>query len=251
MEGRPSLPVLTLLAFVLLGCAGKPSYDPWLAPRDSFLTSTRTIALSPIRVPDDLEQPAPVEATFDSLITEALRAAGFAVVSPDIVSDIWGHGADSVGGYYDPMTGRQDTSKLNPLRRYLKQRLREEHGAEAVLFPEINVVDAPYSDGTATWDGTSQAVAGFFKVLLAAIANTDLPAGTAQGLSLYVQIESVEGGVVFTNSGGIELLAKPTGDGSRLNWVPREKLFVDRQRNEKAVRVALGSLVTREAKTPP
>lgn len=172
------------------------------------------------------------------------------MVSPDIVSDIWGHGADSVGGYYDPMTGRQDTTKLNLLRRYLKQRLRDEHGADAILFPEITVVDAPYADGTATWDGTSQAVARFLTVLLRAIANSDLPAGTAQALSLYVQLESVDGGIVFTNSGGIELWAKPTGDGSSLNWVPREKLLLDRKRNQKAVWIALGPVLEREGGAP-
>ncbi|MBI2073181.1 MAG: hypothetical protein HYW52_04345 [Gemmatimonadetes bacterium] len=129
MSGRSALPFLTVLALVLPGCAGKATYNPWLVPRESFLAGTRIIALSPIRVPDDLEQPGPVEAMFDSLI------------------------------------------------------------ADAVLFPEIAVVDAPYADGTATWDGTSQAVAGFFTVLIAAIANSDLPAGTAEGLSLDVQIE--------------------------------------------------------------
>ncbi len=244
------LSVLTLLALAPLGCAGKASYDPWLVPRERFLASTRTIALSPIDVPDELEQPEPVLAIFDSLITEALCAAGFAVVPAGVVSDIWGHGTDSVGGYYDPKTGRQDTTKLNPLRRYLKQRLRAEHGADAILFPEIIVVDAPYADGTATWDGTSQAVAGFLRVLLSAITSNTLPAGTAQGLSLDVQVESVEGGVVFTNRGGIELWAKPDRDGSQLNWVPRDQLFLHPDRNRKAVRLALGSVLTREGAAP-
>ncbi len=250
MGCRAELPVFTVLAFFLLGCGGKPAYDPWLVPRENFLARTRMIALSPLDVPDDLEQPEPVATLFDSLLTEALQEAGFGIVPADVVSDIWGHGTDSVGGYYDPMTGRPDTSKLNPLRRYLKRRLREEHGADAILFPEISVVDAPYADGTAKWDGTSQAVTGFLAALLSAIANTQLPAGTAQGLSLDVQLESVEGGVVFTNRGGIELWAKPDRDGSQLNWVPRDKLFLDAKRNRKSVRVALGSILAREGSAP-
>ncbi len=248
MRSRRALPSFTLLALVLPGCAGKASYDPWLVPRDSFLAGTRVIALSPLKVPEELDEPAPVEALFDSLITDGLRAAGFSVVPSDVVSEIWNHGADSVGGYYDPMTGRPDTSRLNPLRRDFKRRLRDEHGAQAVLFPEVLVVEAPYADGQASWDGTSQAVTGLFKVLVSAIANTELPAGTAEGLSLDVQIESVEGGAVFNHRGGIELWAKPSGDGSRLNWVPREKLFLDAKRNQKAVRLALGSVLTPEEK---
>ena len=250
--GRRRVRVLAVLAFALLGCAGHQAFDPWLVPRDSFLAGTDTIALSPLGLPDALEQPDPVQATFDSLITDALRAAGFVVVPSDIASDIWNHGADSIGGYYDPMTGDPDTSKLNPLRRYFKRRLRQEHGADAVLFPEVVVVDAPYSGGSAAWDGASQSVAGFFRVLLSAIDGTDLPAGTADGLSLDVQIEGTDdgAGAVFDNRGGIELWSKPNRDGSRLDQVPREKLFVDRERLRKSVRIALRSLLQGEERAP-
>ena len=162
MRRRSILPVFVFLALLLSGCAGNPSYDPWLVPRDSFLARTRAIALSPIQVPEDLEEPGPVEAMFDSLIANALRAAGFSAI------------------------------------------------------------------------------------LLSAIANSQMPAGAAEGFSLDVQIESVDGGVVYTNRGGIELWAKPSGDGSRLNWVPRERLFADRKRCEKAVRIALEPVLKRE-----
>jgi hypothetical protein len=235
--------MVMLDALLLWGCAGNPSYDPWLVPRDTFLARTRTIALSPIRLPEDLEDPEPVESLFDSLIGNALRGAGYSVVSSDIVAEIWNYGADSIGGYYDEMTGEPDTSRLNPLRRYFRQRLRDEHGAQAVLLPEVVVVDAPYSDGQARWDGTSQSVAGFLAVVLSAITNHEMPAGTAEGLSLDIQIEGVDGGVIYTNRGGIELWAKPSGDGRELNWVPREELFARRERCEKAIRAALGAIL--------
>ncbi len=242
MNGVTKLPRVVLLAWVLGACAGKAHYDSWLVPRDSVLAATHTIALSPVRLPDDLEDPDPVAALFDSLLTDALRAGGFTVVPSDIVSEIWNHGADSIGGYFDPMTGRADSSKLNPLRRYFKQRLRAEQGADLVLFPEIVAVDAPYADGQASWDGTSQAVAGWFKILVSAIANEELPAGTAAALSLDVQIESIDGGSVFNHRAGLELWAKPGRDGD-VSWVPRERLFLDQKRNAKAVRLALASLL--------
>ena len=242
MKGGTELPWVVLLAWVLAACAGKARYDPWLVPRDSVLAATHTVALSTVRVPDDLEDPDPVAALFDSLLTDALRTGGFAVVPSDIVSEIWNQGADSIGGYFDPMTGQPDTSKLNPLRRYFKQRLRSEQAADLVLFPEIVLVDAPYADGQASWDGTSQAVAGWFKILISAIANSRLPAGTAEALSLDVQVESIDGGSVFNQRAGLELWAKPDGDGD-LSWVPRERLFLDQKRNAKAVRLVLASLL--------
>lgn len=132
MRRRSTPRLWSVLALVLGSCAGNPRYDPWLVPRDSFLADTRVIALSPLRVPDDLEQPEPVEMLFDSLITSELRAAGFWVIPSDIVSEVWNDGADSIGGYYDPMTGLADTSKLNPLRRYYQRRLACRDGGGAL-----------------------------------------------------------------------------------------------------------------------
>ena len=68
----------------------------------------------------------------------------------------------------------------------------------------------------------------------------------AQDSDYAFLFESVEGGAVFSHRGGIELWAKPNGDGSRLDWVPREELFRNRERCEKAVRIALGTVVQRE-----
>ena len=59
---------------------------------------------------------------------------------------------------------------------------------------------------------------------------------TTPAFSLEVQIEHLDGEVMYVNRGGIEVWARPGGQR-----VPRSALFQDMERNVKAVRTALGS----------
>ena len=235
------------LVGLLAACGGKTTYDPWLTPQQDFAGTVHAMAVVSVEPPDDLEDPTPVEATFDSLLIAELVGAGFRVVSSQVTGDLWGGLVDSVGGYYDPFTGRQDTSKYNPLRRAWMRILREEHGADAVLFPSIVVVDAGVSDWKASWDGTSQRVQSIFSAALRAIAGEE-NAATTPALSLEVQIEDMDGEVVYVNRGGIEVWEKPaSGRGEGYREVPRSELFRDAERNTRAVRLALGSILTGNA----
>src|SRR5207247_9880796 len=99
-------------ALMAAGCAGK-RYDPWLVPEEQFAASVRTIALVSTEVPEDLEDPDPAQATFDSLLAAELRAAGFTVVRAAVTAAVWRRLVDSVGGYYDPSTRRESTSRYH------------------------------------------------------------------------------------------------------------------------------------------
>lgn len=227
------------------GCGSK-RYDPWLVPQERFSATVRTIALVSTDLPEDLEDPDPAQATFDSLLAAELRAAGFNVVGPAVTREIWGRLVDSVGGYYDPFTGRKDTTKYHPVRRAWSRILSETHGADAALFPAIIVVDARVVDWKATWDGTSQTVEPWGRVLLdmlgavaSGLSGTEPPhrgERTTPAFSLEVQVERLDGEVMYVNRGGIEVWARPGG-----RRVPRRALFQDMERNVKAVRAALGT----------
>ena len=239
-------PICAVVAALMAAGCGRNRYDPWLVPEEQFAATVRTIALVSTEMPEDLEDPDPAQATFDSLLAAELRAAGFIVVTPAVTREIWGRLVDSVGGYYDPFTGRKDTTKYHPVRRAWRRILRETHGADVALFPGIIVVDARVVDWKATWDGTSQTVEPWGKVVLrvlGAVANglagTEPPdpgERTTPAFSLEVQIEHLDGEVMYVNRGGIEVWARPGGQR-----VPRSALFQDMERNVKAVRAALGS----------
>ncbi len=243
---------LTCLAVTLIaaGCRGMQQYDPWVQPQARFATAVRTIALVATEAPDGLDNPDPAQALFDSLLAAELQAAGFSVASVTATGAIWERLVDSVGGYYDPFTGRKDTTRLNAVQRSWQQILRDTLGADAALFPRIVVVDALVRDGKANWDGASQWVWSWRQTLAAVVeALMDGLAGaqpqqpseeTTPALSLEVLIEGLDGQLMYENRGGIEVWAKPGGLP-----IPRAGLFQDTERNVKAVRVALGSIVAR------
>ena len=122
--------------------------------------------------------------------------------------------------------------------------------ADAVLYPEIWVVEAPFADGVASWDGTSESMVGFglrFLDVLSAIFWADeaegLPRGTVNALSLVVFAEDMNGREVFSNAGGIQVLEKVGLNADDLKSVESEKLLRDWPRNSKAVEIALAPLI--------
>jgi hypothetical protein len=179
------------------------------------------------------------------LLTQELDSAGYRVISDVVYTEEWNRIVDHMGGLYDPATGQRDDERLELARERLYQDLSELHQAYAVLYPEIWIVDAPFSDGVAQWDGTSEALVSFgTRVLdfLGAIFNSgdsQLPYGTVPALSLMIFVEDMSGAEVISNAGGIQVLEKVGVSPDEVSEVPDGQLLVDWARIRDAVRIAL------------
>ena len=239
------------LAPVLAACARKSDSYPFSIPPEGFFQQTEIIALTPVSMPEEIRQQAAAAGEFDSLIAAVLTDAGYSLVSVDDYLAVWGHILDQMGGVSDPITGERDEAKFELARERLYLDLSEMYYADAVLYPEIWTVDAPFAEGVASWDGTSQAMVEFgIRVLdfIGAIltrSESQLPRGTVRALSLMVFMEDMNGVEVFSDAGGIELLEQVGTDPGSLQVVPEEELFQDRERSRKAVDQALRRLVDR------
>lgn len=228
------------ITWIAAGCGGKP-YDPWLAPETEFRSAVRHIAITSVGAPAELENPEPMRLLFDSLMSARLEAAGFRITPSSRVRQIWDHVLDSLGGYFDPITGRPDTAKARAALTYVVQTLQREDSADAVLFPSVVIVSAEFSERKARWDGTSQTIEGFGSAFLRALGGVSRR-GRIPALSLEVDIRSPAGRRMFLNRGGIEVWEKPGDDEP----VPRDQLFLDSDRNTKAVWLALRPIVGTE-----
>jgi hypothetical protein len=232
--------VVTLgLATVLAGCAAKaPPYNPYTVPREQFYGRLKTVALSPITLPRELENPEPVREKFLSLLDAQLRNAGFTVVGSDRARVIWDSMATEMHGFYDPVTGQRDEAKVRAVRMHLYRELKAKYNIDAMLFSWIAVVPAKLEHDKAKWDGTSQGASrqGFWKAVLGISHDGTIPA-----LSLHVLLSDTEDTDLYRNIGGIQVLAKADVNG--LQDVPRSELFVDEERNSKAVHLALDPLL--------
>jgi hypothetical protein len=208
------------------------------------------VVVAPVVLPEGLENREAEAAWFDSVIADRLTGGGYNVVPVGRYAEIWDQIVVQMGGLFDGSTGELDQDKFDIARERLFIDLTDLFDADAVLYPEIWAVEAPFSEGIASWDGTSEAMVGFglrFLDALSAILSNDnnsgLPQGTVTALSLVVIAEDMSGREVFSNAGGIQLLEKVGMDADRVSTVDGEQLLRDWPRNAKAVEIVLEPLV--------
>jgi hypothetical protein len=232
---------LALQAIAIVACAcgstQKP-YNPFKVPRESFYPALKTVALAPVRLPGDLEDPEPVRALFAGAIEAKLKNAGIAVVPGSDVDPIIEAKTKEVGGVFDPTTGKADEAKVKALNAAIGRELKARFNADALLTPSIRVVNAALSHDQARWDGVTEGAGkgGFWKALVRTHS------GSIRALSLVVVLADPEGQLLYAKGGGIQVLGNVTvgGDFERR---PRSELFADGDRNENAVHIALDPLL--------
>lgn len=208
------------------------------------------MVMAPVVLPEGLEDREPEAVWIDSVIAGRLTAGGYDVVPAEQYAEIWDQIVLQMGGLVDSSTGELDEDRFELARERLFMDLTDFFDADAVLYPEIWVVEAPYSDGVACWDGTSENMVGFglrFLDALSAILSNDqsggLPQGTVGALSLVLIAEDMNGTEVFSNAGGIQLLEKVGMDQDDVTLVDSEQLLRDSPRNAKALDIVLEPLV--------
>ena len=229
------------LVFVAAGCATRTPYNPFKVSRETFFGHTKTIAMTPFMLPSDLENPEPVRTEFESLIEAKLRSAGFSVVASGDYADIWKRVTEQMGGYFDPVTGKQDEAKFKAAQEHARREIATKSSADALVHAGFTVVGAAFASGTAQWNGTSEPVGtgGFWAQLLGNLGGLQ---GKIPALSLLVIIEDVNGAEEYANAGGVQLLSKVSY--GKFVPVPRDALFADKARNAAAVSIALDPLLT-------
>ena len=237
-----------IVAACLLGCSSS-RYEQFAVPKEQFFGTVNAIVLAPVAVPDGFEFAESTLVTIDSLVEAGLVAAGFVTVPSTSYDEVWSRILSQIGALYDPETGVQDVEKLEIAREQLFVDLEELYHPHAVLFPEIQIVDAQFTEGVANWDGTSEPLLSLGRrMMIAAFAamfvseGENAPTGSVEALSFAVVVQDMSGEELFMNAGGIQVLQKLNSNGS-FREVPEAKLLADDGRNRKAVKRALEPLL--------
>jgi len=233
-----------------LACAGSTMHRTVPEPRDDFFRGGETVVVAPLVLPEGLENRESEAIWFDSVIAERLTASGYDLVSADLYAEIWDQIVVQMGGLFDSSTGELDQEKFDLARERLFIDLTDLFDADALLYPEIWVVEAPFADGVASWDGTSEAMVGFglrfLHALSTALSNDQgqgLPQGIVNALSLVLIAEDMNGREVFSSAAGIQLLEKVGMDPDDVSAVEDDQLLRQWQRNTKAVEMVLDPLI--------
>jgi hypothetical protein len=237
---RPYLLALLAIIIVSSSCATKPKIaetDPFLIPEKEFRNALTVIGLASVDMIEGLPDPEPVLAEFDSLLAAGLQRLGYSVIRPQEYEAIWAKLAVEAGGFIDPETGARDEKRMAVAMFETIEELRADFEIDAVMFPDIVVVEAQFAGGRAVWDGASQKIQ-------TGGAMSSFTSGSQHGvlgaLSFRLSMRGPGGAPVFLNSGGIEVLDKLSG--KEFISVPRQELFADKKRNQEAVKTALEPL---------
>ncbi len=230
--------IILLIILVGSGCAVKqPPYNPFKIPEDQFRSKIKTVALSPVIVPDGLEKSDQVKAKFEALLDAKLRKMGFMVVPSKEYDAIWKKMMEKVGGFFDPVTGKRDDAKFKAVKSHMLREVNAKLKADAVLYSAIQVFPVQFNRNQASWHGTSESlVAGgslqkFF---------SNQFHGTVSALSLGVDISDPNEVDMYVNWGGIQVLGRVSG--WQVVKIPAEEILTNEERNAEAVELALDPL---------
>jgi hypothetical protein len=228
-----------IAAMIAAGCLPTaPRYNPFKVTEPEIRQKVKRVALFPVGLPTDLDDPEPVKAKFEALIEAKLKEGGFVPVPSQELDAVWKRMKEQLGGFFDPITGKRDEAKFKTAREHALRELQAKTKADAVLYPSIQFIKVNFFSNQATWHGTSESLltGGFWGNFLAGQRS-----GTTTALSLYVTVEDINGVDMYVNVGGIQLAYKLSG--STFVAVPRPELFVDEQRNQAAVNAALNPFI--------
>ena len=243
---RWALPVVVPVA---VACSVNSDQATHSATPEQPSVSVNTIVLTPVSVPEGFEEFTTTMEEFDSLIAASLNRAGYTLIPADEYAALWEEMLERAVGLFDTLTGERSEAVFEATRQELFERLGELYHPDALLYPEIWIVDAPFAGGTAQWDGVSQELVGVGTRIVDALGalfsatESNLPTGDVEAVSLVVFIENMEGEEVYANSGGIQILEKVGTHPDDRKPVPKDEWFANHSRNRRAVSIALGPIL--------
>ncbi len=226
-----------VVLFAWAGCGGSHEAFLDLGERTTY-ANTNTIALAPLNAAAKERPQAVLNAApyFEQVLTERLEAAGFRIIPPETTGAVYDTLALGTQNKYDA-TGDVNPQVMAGLKAALARAMAAQHGADAVLFPEVTLVKARIDGGTAKWDGVQEPV----PVALqneAAQTESRVPDALA-ALSLAIEIVTQTGETMYEAQSGLEYVgvlkrSQPVPVLLR-DQVEKEGMLTEPRRTERAV----------------
>lgn len=214
------------------------------ASRSETLAAFKRIGLLPVRVPASFDARQDVKDTLQRLVVDYFKRAGFDVVAPDTYSKAYDKFNHQVGGTYDAETGAGKPAQLQAVLDNAHREFIEAEHLDGYAIVRVVQVRAHFSSPYANWDGARERSSGRLPAngLSEFLLTDNTSSGTLPAYSLIVQIANAQDKIVYGRAGGIQLgsyfdVQKAKGVNDFLD-VPRDNLFRDEARLERAVRVA-------------
>lgn len=212
--------------------------------RAAIHAAIKTVGVMPILVPGYLPDADGIAKRYETEVQARLKAAGFQVVSPDVMREIEARLARSMGGLYDPMTGDAVKEKVESHERFARSEYLAANKVDGFVRMAIVRRTAHSYGMTASWDGVEERVTGqsaFVSVMTRAAAG--LGDGTVGALSFVLVLEDRDEKALYSGIGGLQLTSYiRNGFAPKHVDVDPKHLLTDPARDARAFAVVLDPL---------
>lgn len=196
----------------------------------AFDNQITSIAVAPLNVVSIFEL---TDATIEMLETETMRLLAkkkLEALPIDVYRGIRDVMSDRVGGIRNT-EGVYDAVRVATVWDHSKREVLLRHAVNAILTVSVTMVNAPFENDRAEWDGVKQSIdsqgRGNFS-------------GTIRAASIHASIVDRQDNLLFAHSGGIEVLQDRVD--AQLIPRPKEEMLKDDKRLLKALQIALDPL---------
>jgi hypothetical protein len=236
----PFIRTFLLAAPAFLACyIAPPPPNPFVVPKQLFFDSVETILVTSATVVGEIPVADSTLAYLETLIETRLREAGLSVVPASEYAAIWQRISDETGGLYDPYTGERDEEKFQAAVDSMNAELDARFDFDALLYPEVWEVMAPFEGGLARWGGVTRL-----------IPSARGYSGEVRAATLYLVIQDKTGNELYAHEAGIQVLEHM--ERGQLTAIEPERLFEDTTWTVAAVLQALDPIIqARSTVTPP
>lgn len=223
----------------MTGCASHRDPPPPPVPH-ALVTELGTLCLTPLASELEIPDEDPRLRVFERVVTEELQHAGFVVVAPSRVREVWKREMTAGGAVFDPHTGDLDEAKEEKVQARVRAALQAELGCRGIVGPSVVVVTATFSGSRLTWDGVTDEMDGGGGHY-----------GTTAAASLWLSISDLNGKEVYFRAGGIQ----PLEEIGYRGWVgspyfepvASEEILLDPLRNRRAAQASLAPMLGQKA----
>lgn len=125
---------------MMSACVRPPPYNPFKTASREVRDRVQTIALAPLTAASTLADRKSAWAQLEPMVTERLKAGGFAVVPSEEMEKLWRRAANDVGGVFDPVTGEVDKTRFETVEAAVYRDLGTDRDVDAVLYLTIAAV---------------------------------------------------------------------------------------------------------------
>jgi len=232
--------VFLLAAPAIVACYSvPPPPNPFVVSEQEFFDSVETIVVASATVMGEIPMADSILTYLETLIEGKLREAGLTVIPASEYYAIWQRISELTGGFYDPYSGEQDEEKYQIALDSMYAELADRFDFDAIMYPEVWEVVAPFEGGEATWGGVTRLILGARGY-----------SGEVRAATLYLVVQDKAGNELYAHEAGIQLLEYM--QRGQLISIEPERLFEDTTWTVAAVLEALGPIIrTNSASTQP